>query len=48
MAPQNTSNQNKFFYEEINNTISIDFSYSTRKDRVGEIDGLRGDGSYAQ
>jgi hypothetical protein len=48
MAPQNTSNQNKLFYEEINNTINIDFSYSTRKDRVGEIDELRGDVSYGQ
>jgi hypothetical protein len=43
MAPQNTSNQNKLFYEEINNTISIDFAYSTRGHTVGKIDGLRGD-----
>jgi hypothetical protein len=43
MAPQNTSNQNKLFYKEINNTINIDFAYSTRKGRVCEIDGLRGD-----
>jgi hypothetical protein len=48
MAPQNTGNQNKHLYKEINNTINIDFAYSTRKDRVGELDGLRGDVSYGK